>query len=165
MRSTSNEQRQPQNNLGGVQRQQNSSSIRSSNIAANYVRQDNLELRLVPSNNNGNATRLIVNIQRFPAPQNQTQNNDIQPPLQMIAMNRQVPQRPRLRAVTPQLFQHNFLQNQNPIAQNSFANAFSSVKNLIGAYDEVAAPVQRIQLAKVLLLQVEIYNFISLILR
>eukprot|EP00347_Sterkiella_histriomuscorum_P023946 403332837 len=142
MRSSSNQQRQTlNNNIGrvGGPRPQNSSSIRSSNIAANQVRPNNLQPRQAPGNNNGNATRPIVNTQRFPAPQNQRQNNNVQPPPQMRGMMRQAPQRPppNLRAVRPQPFQHHFLQNQNPIAQNNFANAFSSVQNLISAYDEV----------------------------
>eukprot|EP00347_Sterkiella_histriomuscorum_P010446 403376259 len=97
MRSSSNQQRQTLNNnlgRGGGPRPQNSSSIRSSNIAANQVRPNNLQPRQAPGNNNVNATRPIVNTQRFPAPQNQRQNNNVQPPPQMRGMIRQVPQRP-----------------------------------------------------------------------
>eukprot|EP00347_Sterkiella_histriomuscorum_P018645 403344724 len=141
MRQTSNQQKQPLNNLGrcGGPRPQQNSQVRSNNIATNLnnqVRPISLQPRIVIANNNDNA---IVNMQRFPAPQNQRQNNNIQPPPQVSPMIRYAPQRPppNIRAVRPQLFQHHFLQNQNPITQKDFANAFSSVQNLINAYDEV----------------------------
>eukprot|EP00347_Sterkiella_histriomuscorum_P015314 403357493 len=141
MRQTSNQQKQPLNNLGrcGGPRPQQNSQVRSNNIATNLnnqVRPISLQPRIVIANNNDNA---IVNMQRFPALQNQRQNNNVQPPPQVSPMIRQAPQRPppNIRAVRPQLFQHHFLQNQNPITQKDFANAFSSVQNLINAYDEV----------------------------